>query len=63
MINLKLGNCLQEMKKIEDNYIDLVVTSPPYDDLRTYDGYSFDFENIVKELKVLLEKIIKIIYK
>ena len=50
MINLKLGNCLQEMKKIEDNYIDLVVTSPPYDDLRTYDGYSFDFENIVKEL-------------
>ena len=33
MINLKLGNCLQEMKKIEDNYIDLVVTSPPYEDL------------------------------
>ena len=56
MINLKLGNCLQEMKKIEDNYIDLVVTSPPYDDLRTYDGYSFDFENIVKELYRIIKK-------
>ena len=33
-----------------DNFIDLVVTSPPYDDLRTYNGYSFDFQNIAKEL-------------
>jgi site-specific DNA-methyltransferase (adenine-specific) len=30
--------------------IDLVVTSPPYDDLRDYNGYFFDFENISKEL-------------
>ena len=33
-----------------DNFIDLTVTSPPYDDLRTYNGYSFDFEAIAKEL-------------
>jgi len=33
-----------------DKYIDLTVTSPPYDNLRTYDGYSFDFEGIAKEL-------------
>jgi site-specific DNA-methyltransferase (adenine-specific) len=26
------------------------VTSPPYDDLRTYNGYCFDFENVAKEL-------------
>jgi len=38
------------MKMMEDNYIDLVVTSPPYDNLRTYNGYSFDFETIAKEL-------------
>lgn len=38
------------MSKIEDNKIDLTVTSPPYDDLRKYDGYSFDFENTAKEL-------------
>lgn len=33
-----------------DNFIDLTVTSPPYDDLRLYNGYSFDFESIAKEL-------------
>jgi len=27
-----------------------VVTSPPYDGLRTYNGYSFPFEDITKEL-------------
>ena len=38
------------MKMIEDNTIDLTVTSPPYDDLRKYKGFSFDFENVTKEL-------------
>jgi DNA modification methylase len=33
-----------------DNFIDLTVTSPPYDKLRDYKGYSFDFESIAKEL-------------
>ena len=35
---------------MDDESIDLVVTSPPYDDLRDYKGYSFDFESIAKEL-------------
>jgi site-specific DNA-methyltransferase (adenine-specific) len=43
-------NCLDTMSRMEDNFIDLTVTSPPYDDLRTYNGYSFDFECIAKEL-------------
>ena len=43
-------DCLQGLKLLEDNSIDLTVTSPPYDDLRNYKGYSFDFENIAKEL-------------
>ena len=30
------GNCLDVMKKIEANSIDMVLTSPPYDNLRTY---------------------------
>lgn len=41
---------LDTMKRMPDNFIDLTVTSPPYDDLRTYNGYCFDFENIAKEL-------------
>jgi DNA modification methylase len=43
-------NCLDTMAKMENNSIDLVVTSPPYDDLRNYEGYSFDFEAIAQEL-------------
>jgi site-specific DNA-methyltransferase (adenine-specific) len=38
------------MKSLPNASIDLTVTSPPYDNLRTYNGYSFDFENIAKEL-------------
>ena len=38
------------MKGIPDNYIDLTVTSPPYDNLRDYKGYTFNFEGIAKEL-------------
>lgn len=51
MYKILNGDCLDIMKNsIPDNFIDLTVTSPPYDDLRKYNGYSFDFENIAKEL-------------
>jgi len=43
-------DCLDTMKRLKDNTLDLTITSPPYDGLRTYNGYSFDFENIAKEL-------------
>ena len=41
---------LETMAKMPDCFVDLTVTSPPYDGLRTYNGYSFPFEDIVKEL-------------
>ena len=44
------GNCIDIMKKFPYNYIDLTVTSPPYDNLRDYNGYTFDFEGIAKQL-------------
>ena len=43
-------NCLDTMARMKDNFIDLTLTSPPYDNLRTYNGYSFDFESVAKEL-------------
>jgi len=49
-IDLMLGDCLEVMKFIDSNSIDLTVTSPPYDNLRTYNGYTFDFEGIAQEL-------------
>lgn len=43
-------NCIEGMKLIPDGSIDLTVTSPPYDNLRTYNWYSWDFEAVAKEL-------------
>ena len=43
-------DCLEGMKKIPDNSIDLVVTSPPYEDLRKYKGFSFDFNKTSEQL-------------
>jgi site-specific DNA-methyltransferase (adenine-specific) len=41
---------LDTMARMPDNFIDLTVTSPPYDGIRTYNGYSFQFEEIAKGL-------------
>lgn len=38
------------MARMPDGFVDLTVTSPPYDNLREYEGYSFDFESVAKEL-------------
>lgn len=50
LIKLWCGDCLERMQSIPDASIDLTVTSPPYDNLRTYKGYSFDFETVAKAL-------------
>ena len=44
------GDCIEVMRDIGDNRIDLTVTSPPYDNLRKYEGYTFDFERLAHEL-------------
>lgn len=44
------GDSSEVLKQIDTESIDLTVTSPPYDNLRTYKGYVFDFEAIAKEL-------------
>ena len=48
------GDCLEVMKDWPDNCVDLILTSPPYDTLREYQGYIFDFESIAKNLYRLL---------
>ena len=45
MIDLRLGDCLEIMKDIPDKSVDLVVTSPPYDNLRGYNS-EFDFDKL-----------------
>lgn len=43
-------NHLVTMGNMPDEFIDLTVTSPPYDKLRDYEGYDFDFEKCANEL-------------
>lgn len=35
--------------------VDLVVTSPPYDNIRDYKGFTFDFEGIARQLQRILK--------
>lgn len=44
------GECSEVMRQMPKECVDLTVTSPPYDDLRGYEGYTFDFEQIAPEL-------------
>ena len=50
MTGLFVSDCIEFMLGMEEQTVDLTVTSPPYDNLRNYNGYSFDFENIAKQL-------------
>lgn len=69
-IELILGDCLEEMKKIPDKSIDLIVTSPPYNqNLTTQDKTKFlyndnknseDYNNWLKEIFNELYRILKL---
>ena len=50
-----LGDNCEVMRQMPNESIDLVVTSPPYDDLRTYGGHSWDFYGVAWNLKRLLK--------
>ena len=43
-------NCVELMNSMDENSVDLTVTSPPYDQLRNYEGYDFDFKSIADGL-------------
>jgi len=48
--NIVCGDNIETMRTMPDKCIDLTVTSPPYDNLRTYNGFTFNFIEIAKEL-------------
>lgn len=48
--NLILGDSLLALQQLPDDCVNLTVTSPPYDNLRAYNGYRFEFEKIAEEL-------------
>jgi len=60
MINLMQGDCLERMKEIPGGSIDLTVTSPPYDNLRSYNGNNAQWgEHVWKEVLTDLYRVTK----
>lgn len=49
-------DCLETMGRMPDEFVDLVITSPPYDNIRTYGGYKFDFEATADALLRVVKK-------
>ena len=55
--SIHCSECVEFMdKELDEEVIDLTVTSPPYDDLRDYKGYEFDCEAIAKSLYRVTKK-------
>lgn len=48
--SVNCGDCVEVMRTIDEGSIDFVLTSPPYDNLRKYKGYTFPFDDIAHEL-------------
>lgn len=47
---------VQGMREMDAESVDLVVTSPPYDNLRKYNGFEFDLEGMIKELMRIMKQ-------
>lgn len=50
------GDAVEIMQAMSSDSIDLTITSPPYDELRGYKGYSFNFEGMAKGLFRVMKK-------
>jgi len=49
------GDAVDILSKYEDDFVDLVVTSPPYDGIRDYEGYVFEPNKMIKQLYRVLK--------
>jgi len=48
-------DCVEGMKKLPDNSIDMVLTSPPYDAVRKYNGFTYDLHAAGEQIKRVLK--------
>ena len=51
-----LGDCVDVMAKMPAESVDMIVTSPPYDDMRTYGGFNFDFAATASQIRRILKQ-------
>jgi len=54
--NIYAMDCIEGMKNIPDNSIDMIVTSPPYDNLRDYQGFNIDLHQTGQEIYRILKE-------
>ena len=61
MVDLKLGDCLDVLKTIDNDSIDLIVTSPPYYNAREYSHYNSyeEFLSLMKSILIESKRVIK----
>ena len=43
-------NCIETLRRMPDDFLDMTMTSPPYDDLRSYNGYELPVKSITRLL-------------
>lgn len=63
MIDLRLGNCIELMKQMEDKSIDCVVTDPPYGNGLEYASYEDSRENLTKLVPEFMEQALRVAKK
>ncbi len=49
-VRVLCDDCLKWLRSLESNSVDMVVTSPPYDQIRKYNEFTFDFSATAREL-------------
>lgn len=50
MITFENKDCVEGMAQLDAESVDLTVTSPPYDNIRTYNGFNFDYKETFNQL-------------
>lgn len=43
-------DCIDTMRRMPADFVDFVITSPSYDNIRNYNGFDFDFEAVARSL-------------
>lgn len=58
-VRINLGNCLDYLKHLPNHSVDLIITSPPYDGLRTYGGGMTWNTEVFKAIAIELARVLK----
>lgn len=58
-VRINLGNCLDYLKSLPSHSVDLIITSPPYDGLRTYGGGMTWNTEVFKAIAIELARVLK----